>query len=178
MVFLGDPPTNTRKDKIKSNLKTNPSCRMLQLWIAWRRRCMWASLASDGLLLISPRGLLIFDEEMMTAFDSPWLSLGFLKGIRLRMKCNRFLFFQTLLLPFLVFPMELLHLLNFPWSFLTVVTWKLAVEDFCNLKWGWKTSRYLPVCDARVGSDVFKSARIMLRVGSSWLESARLSVHT
>ena len=36
----------------------------------------------------------------------------------------------------------------------------------------------MPVCDTRVGSDVFESARIIPRVGSLWLESARNSVHT
>ena len=36
----------------------------------------------------------------------------------------------------------------------------------------------MPVCDARVSSDVFESAQIIPRVDSLWLESAHNFVHT
>ena len=60
--------------------------------------------------------------------------------------------------------------------------------DRCDLKssrlkiWIWsrltKLAVILSVCVVRVGSDVFESARLMLRVDSLQLESARLALHT
>ena len=71
---------------------------------------------------------------------------------------------------------------------LTAFIFVFQLTDRCDLKssrlkiWIWsrltKLAVILSVCVVRVGSDVFESARLMLRVDSLYSESARLSMHT
>ena len=93
--------------------------------------------------------------------------------------------------------MELLHLLNLFWGFLTIVTWNLAVGEFAT----WNEAEKLAVicrvrCSSRlgclrVGSDNPSSQLLVIRVGSQlcahimssdWVsshtfESARTACH-
>ena len=113
--------------------------------------------------------------------SSFWFSLallGFLIGMGSDWSAIPFLFFSFFLFLSFFLPMELSCLLNLLLRLLDHCDLKDSRLKIFNLKAGWKCSRWMPVCDARVSSDVFESARIMLWVGSLWLESTRLSVHT
>ena len=144
MVLQDNPPTNTRKDKIKSNYKTNPCYRMLQL-----------EMLKEDLVVVLLLLLMIFFWYLQEAFwywwgDDIWFRfslalLGFLMGLGFRFKNNPlffFLFFSFLFSLFLfLVPMELLVLLNLIFNYLTVMTWNVAVWDFLI----WKQAQKLAV---------------------------------
>ena len=121
------------------------------------------------------------DKEMMAALGSPWLSLGFWWDYSFDFRTIPF-FLSLLFFPFLLILLLSSNGASCPFKL------DFQLSDRCDLKCShlgfliWKqaqeTSRYLSVCVVQVSSDVFKSARLMLRVGSLWSESARLSVHT
>ena len=119
----------------------------------------------------SPRGLLIYDEEMMSSFEFSLALFGYL--IRLGHK-----------------PLSCFSLSSCISSdgALTSFILDLELPDRCDLKSSrlriWFLNRLkklaviLSVCVLRVGSDIFESARILLWVDSLQLELARLALHT
>ena len=143
----------------------------------WRRCCIVLLELLMIFFWVSKRPFDL-DEEMICSFEFSLALLGYL----MELGPKPFSSYSSFLLYFL--------LLSCISSNVALCPFKLVFQlsDRCDLEssrlriWFWnrlkKLAVILSVCVVRVSSDIFESARLMLRVDSLQSESARLSVHT